>query len=133
MRKKSIHKVFSPTANEKSLKFLMALGCALELWTLSLDVYGAFLYADQKEEVFISIPASVTGGREVIWRLNKTMYGLDSSPRAFYDHATAHLMDGGYIRCTSDPCVFTKRRPDGNFLMTVVHVDDLWWPQQTWT
>ena len=126
---KSLSVVFSPTANEKSLKFLLALATALGLWMSSIDVYGAFLYPDMTEEVFVRIPESITGGQEILWRLNKTMYGLDLSPRAYYDHVSAHLLKGGYNRCSNDPCLFWKRlgSADGGatqFLLTVVHVDD---------
>lgn len=121
---KSSLSVFSPTANEKSLKFLLALATALGLWVVSIDVYGAFLYPDMKELVFVQIPPTVTGGKDVIWKLNKTMYGLDLSPRAYYDHVSAHLLKGGYMRCSTDPCFFWKKQGDVNFLLAVVHVDD---------
>ena len=94
--------VFSPTANDKSLKLLLAVATGLRLPLLSLDVYGA---------------------SPVIWKLQKTMYGLAASPRAFYDHVSDHLLVCGYQRCASDPCFFWFRSGDG-FLLAVVHVDD---------
>ena len=115
--------VFSPTANDKSLKLLLAVATGLRLPLLSLDVYGAFLYPTQSEEVFITIPPIITGGESVIWKLQKTMYGLAASPRAFYDHVSDHLLVCGYQRCASDPCFFWFRSGDG-FLLAVVHVDD---------
>lgn len=116
--------VFSPTANDKSLKLLLAISTALSLKILSLDVYGAFLYPDQTgDDVFVVIPPIITGDTSVIWKLNKTMYGLSASPRAFYDHVSAHLLKCGYTRCAADPCFFWIRGSSG-FLFTVVHVDD---------
>ena len=116
--------VFSPTANDKSLKLLLAISTALRLTILSLDVYGAFLYPDQTgEDVFVVIPPIITGDTSVIWKLNKTMYGLAASPRAFYDHVSAHLLQCGYTRCAADPCFFWIRGSSG-FLFAVVHVDD---------
>jgi hypothetical protein len=115
--------VFSPTANDKSLKLLIALATALRLPLLSLDVYGAFLYPTQSSEVFITIPPLITGGTSVVWQLKKTMYGLAASPRAFYDHVSDHLLVCGYHRCASDPCFFWSRSSSG-FLLAVVHVDD---------
>jgi hypothetical protein len=55
--------VFSPTANDKSLKLLLAVATGLRLPLLSLDVYGAFLYPTQSEEVFITIPLPLLLGR----------------------------------------------------------------------
>ena len=124
LKKKSFESVYSPTANEKSLKLLLSLATALKMEVMSLDVYGAFLYPDQKGEVFVMIPPSVTGGAEIIWKLKKTMYGLDSSPRAYYDHVSAHLLKGAYDRCASDPCFFYKKNTTGGLILIVVHVDD---------
>ena len=49
LKKKSFESVYSPTANEKSLKLLLSLATALKMEVMSLDVYGAFLYPDQNE------------------------------------------------------------------------------------
>jgi hypothetical protein len=121
--KKTLTSVFAPTANAKSLMLLLAIATTQSLAIKSIDVYGAFLYPTQKEETFIHIPPSITGDRDVFWRLNKTMYGLPSSPKAFYEHVSAHLLKCGYSRCASDPCFFWKRI-GGGFLFAVVHVDD---------
>ena len=122
--KKSVTSVFAPTANAKSLMLLLAVATALSLPLKSIDVYGAFLYPTQKEETFIHLPPSITGSEDVYWRLNKTMYGLPSSPKAFYEHVSAHLLKCGYVRCAADPCFFWKRPEHGGVLLAVVHVDD---------
>jgi hypothetical protein len=51
------------------------------------------------------------------------MYGIDSSPKAFYDHVSAHLLALGYHRGTADPCFFW-RKEGSEYLFAVVHVDD---------
>jgi hypothetical protein len=123
LARKSVASVFAPTANDKSLKILMALACRLGLQVVSIDVYGAFLYPTQTEEIYIALPPVITGDQPIFWRLNKTMYGLPSSPAAFYHHVSAHLLRQGYQRCASDPCFFWLRTSVG-LLLTVVHVDD---------
>ena len=122
MRKSALN-VFSPTANDKSLKLLMALSAHLQLTVVSIDVYGAFLYPTQTEEIYVAIPPLITDNQAIFWKLNKTMYGLPTSPAAFYHHVSKHLLTQGYTRCASDPCFFWLRRGD-DVLLTVVHVDD---------
>jgi hypothetical protein len=121
--RKSVTSVFAPTANAKSLMLLLAVATAMSLPLKSIDVYGAFLYPTQKELTFIHLPPSITGSSDVYWRLNKTMYGLPSSPKAFYEHVASHLLSCGYSRCAVDPCFFWKRIAEG-VLLAVVHVDD---------
>ena len=123
LQRKTLTNVFAPTANEKSLKLLWSLATALRLKIRSIDVYGAFLYPTQKDQVFIVMPTIITGGEPLYWKLNKTMYGLPTSPAAFYEHVSAHLLTGGYHRCPSDPCFFWLRC-GADCLFAVVHVDD---------
>lgn len=123
LARKSVASVFAPTANDKSLKILMALASFLRLQVASIDVYGAFLYPTQTEEIYIALPPVITAGNAIYWKLNKTMYGLPSSPAAFYNHVSAHLLRQGYHRCASDPCFFWLRT-NADVLLAVVHVDD---------
>lgn len=125
LQKKKIKDLFAPTANDKSVRLLMTLATAKGLLVKSIDVFGAFLYPTQKEEIYIVLPSGVTGDTPVYWKLNKTMYGLASSPAAFYEHVSTHLLENGYTRCKSDPCFFYLRPVDSNdYILIVIHVDD---------
>jgi hypothetical protein len=115
---------FAPTTHEKSLKLLFALATTLELVLCSIDITGAFLYAEQKRDVYVMLPVQFTGEPQQFWKLNKTLYGLRESPQAFYDDISTFLLSNGYVRTTSDPCMFYKRDSSTEFIMLVVHVDD---------
>jgi hypothetical protein len=65
LRRKTLSSVFSPTANDKSLQLLLAIATARRLRVIALDVYGAFLYPDQKDDIYVAIPPTITGGRPV--------------------------------------------------------------------
>ena len=56
--------------------------------------------------------------------LKQSLYGLKQAPRAWYAKMDSFLLDTGFIRCHSDPNVYTKKL--GNHLIILVlYVDDL--------
>jgi hypothetical protein len=119
-------RVFAPTTHEKSLKLLFTLAMILGLGLSAVDIKGAFLYAEMPADqpTYIRLPKHVCDGHlPKYWKLNKTLYGLPESPRAFYEDASVFLLEKGYTRTLADPCMF-YRRDDRGFIMMVVHVDD---------
>ena len=62
---------------------------------------------------------SKNGKRQVL-KLNKTLYGLRQSPRAFWKYITEKLEKCGLKQSKFDPCLFF-----GTDVMCVVYVDDL--------
>ncbi len=90
------------------------------------DVTCAFLHADLEpdEMVYVAMPLgfntkSKNGKRQVL-KLNKTLYGLRQSPRAFWKYITEKLESCGLKQSKFDPCLFIG--PD---VMCIVYVDDL--------
>ena len=119
----TVYSLFAPTVNERSVKLIFFLSIIFGLMVTGVDVKGAFLYPEQKTDVYISLPSRMTEGSPRYWKLKKTLYGLSESPRAFYDDCSTLLMANGYTRTTSDPCMFHKHVGD-KYIMIVVHVDD---------
>ncbi len=62
---------------------------------------------------------SKNGKRQVL-KLNKTLYGLRQSPRAFWKYITEKLESCGLKQSKFDPCLFII--PD---VICIVYVDDL--------
>ena len=56
-----------------------------------LDIFGAFITVeiDQDDAVYVQLPKGLVpdneDGEPPIWRLQKTLYGLNRSPKAFYE------------------------------------------------
>ena len=109
--------MFSPTANDKSLRLLLALSINLNMTLKGYDIFGAFCNPILPRTVYIRLPDGS------IWRLNKALYGLRDSPKLFYEDVSALLLSAGYSRCENDPCMFHKTDSRGS-LIAVVHVDD---------
>ena len=67
----------------------------------------------------------------MIWKLNKTVYGLVDASRGFYLNFSGELLERGCIKSRMDPAMFIhfdgeqdeyNREPDG---VAVTHVDDI--------
>ncbi len=90
------------------------------------DVTCAFLHADlaPDETVYVAMPLGLNtkskNGKRQVLKLNKTLYGLCQSPRAFLKYITKKLESCRLKQSMFDPCLFI--RPD---VMCVVYVDDL--------
>ena len=90
------------------------------------DVTCAFVHANlaSDETVYVDMPLGFIikskNGKHQVLKLNKTLYGLCQSPRAFWKYITKYLENCGLKQSKFDPCLFIG--PD---LMCIVHVDNL--------
>jgi hypothetical protein len=66
-------------------------------------------------------------GKPKVLRLNRTLYGLRQSPRAFWLYLTEKLQRCGLKQSQLDPCLFI-----GSRVICIVYVDDLlfWSPKE---
>ena len=78
-----------------------------------LDVKNAFLHGTLSETVYCSQPAGfVDSSRpDMVCRLNKSLYGLKQSHRAWYSQFT-FLLTLGFTEAKSDTSLFIYRRGD---------------------
>jgi hypothetical protein len=124
----SLRDTYAPTVNAKTINLILALAAQERMILYGLDITGAFLTADIADEVYIQLPDGIcpkdVDGNNPIWKLNKTLYGLNRAPKAFYDDLSQHLISHGYSRSPLDPCLFHKLLPDGRKIIFCVHVDD---------
>jgi len=84
---------FAPVVKFQSLRAVIALAAA-NGWVLhQMDVKTAFLQGTLKEEVFMEQPQGleVVGMEDKVCRLNKSIYGLKQSPRAWYQRLETEM------------------------------------------
>jgi Reverse transcriptase (RNA-dependent DNA polymerase)/Zinc knuckle len=126
---------FSPVACDAAIRTVLAMslyyGTHSEGWTIDvIDVETAFLNADLEEEVYIKIPdgyQQFTGKlyqHDDVLKLNKALYGLVQSPRAWIKHFTAALLQCDLKQCLSEPCVLYQRDGEVVKLLVVIYCDD---------
>jgi Reverse transcriptase (RNA-dependent DNA polymerase) len=89
-----------------------------------MDVKGAYLNGNLKEEIFMTQPKGYSDGSNKACQLLKTLYGLKQSGCEWNIELNIKLEKRGYKRIHSDSCVYVQRTPDEMILITI-WVDDL--------
>ena len=60
-----------------------------------------------------------------VCRLQKSLYSLKQSPRAWFSHFIGVITSMNFTRCHSDHTCFIRRRVDGRCIILFVYVDDI--------
>ena len=117
---------FSPVAKLNTVRVLLSLAVNLN-WSLhQLDVKNVFLNGDL-EEVYMHIPVGIetTSNFNDVGRLQKSLYGLKQSPRAWFERFTKVVKGYGFVQCQSDHTLFVKHFSEGKLAIIIVYVDDI--------
>jgi hypothetical protein len=89
-------------------------------------VKNAFLHGDLEEEVYMDIPPGYTANSksEVVCKLQRALYGLKQSPRAWFGRFSLAMKKYGYIQSNSDHTLFLKHQL-GKVTALIIYVDDM--------
>ena len=66
----------------------------------------------------------VEGKEDLVYKLNKSLYGLKQSSRCWNSVLDEHLKSIGFVQTESDPCIYVKVK-DGDIFIAAVWVDDI--------
>ncbi len=79
----------------------------------------AFLHSGIEGDVVSQPPDEALHGRDVVWKLNRSLYGLRLAPRAWQLDLGEVLKSAGLVKSALEDSVFSCRD-----CATVVRVDD---------
>nr|GEV55871.1 uncharacterized mitochondrial protein AtMg00810-like [Tanacetum cinerariifolium] len=91
-----------------------------------MDVKSAFLYGKIEEEVYVCQPPGFEDPNfpDKVYKVEKALYGLHQTPRAWYETLSMYLLDNGFHKGKIDKTLFIRRYKDDIFLVQV-YVDDI--------
>jgi len=112
--------IFSPVVHYDSLRLLIALSCHLQWIPDQLDIKGAFLYGYLKD-IYMK-PSEGYEKAGYYAKLNRSIYGLKQSPKAWYERLTTFLISLGFTVTVFDPCVLIHSKHQ---LFVAIYVDDI--------
>lgn len=87
-------------------------------------VETAFLNGKIYSEVYVKQPKGYEDGTERVCKLDKTLYGLKESPRAWYECFNEYLRNLDFKRSEYDYCLYSLKEKD-EIIYLILFVDDL--------
>ena len=119
--------VFSPVVKMTTIRIILSIVAAKNLYLEQMDVKTVFLHGDLDEEIYMTQPDGFkvpNSKRNLVCRLQKSLYGLKQAPRQWYKKFDSYLSAIGFNRCDTDSCCYRKQLADC-YIILVVYVDDM--------
>ncbi|RVW83269.1 Retrovirus-related Pol polyprotein from transposon RE1 [Vitis vinifera] len=118
---------FAPVTKLNTIRILLSLAVNQDWCLQQLDIKNAFLNGDLEEEVYMEIPPGFEGSmaKNQVCKLQKSLYDLKQSPRAWFDRFTKAVLKLGYKQGQADHTLFVKKSHAGKMAILIVYVDDI--------
>ena len=114
---------FSPVVKFASIRTLLAIAVKHGYEVHQMDVVTAYLNGDLLEDVYMTQPEGYRNSNQVC-KLNRSLYGLKQSGRAWYEKIDSTFIKFGFRRTDADPSLYC-RITDNETLYVAIYVDDL--------
>ncbi len=119
---------YAPTTKMTSVRVLMQLAAQLDLVVHQLDVKTAYLNSPIDCEIYLEQAEGYEiegeNNEKLVYKLNKSLYGLKQSGRNWNSVLNDELIEIGFKQSLADPCMYVKH--DGkNIVIILIWVDDI--------
>jgi hypothetical protein len=91
-----------------------------------MDVKTTFLHGDLEEKIYMKHPQGlvVKGKKDLLCRMKNSMYGLNKSPRMWYQNFDTYILGLGFTRSKDDHYVYFELVGD-HLIYLFLYVDDM--------
>ena len=89
-----------------------------------MDVELALLNGKVKSEVYVKQPQGYDDNSGRVCKVNKALYGLRESPRAWYECLDKYLIELGFEKSKIDYCLYIIKIENDKIYL-IIFVDDL--------
>ena len=113
---------YAPVFKFTSLRTILTIGATLDMEIHQMDVKTAFLNGEIDTDIYINQPPGYEKDTISVCKLNKGIYGLKQSPRLWNKRINTFLINVGFERCLTDPCVY--HNPTDQTILAI-YVDDI--------
>lgn len=99
---------FSPVVKPATVRVVLSLAVSRGLTLRQIDVSNAFLHGFLSEDVYMQQPPGFEDDRypSHVCKLQRAIYGLKQSPRAWYARLSARLHQLGFTSSKADTSLF---------------------------
>nr|KAJ0216285.1 hypothetical protein LSAT_V11C300154280 [Lactuca sativa] len=117
---------FAPVARIEAIRLFLAYASYMNFIVYQMDVKTTFLHGVLEEEVFLNQPPGFVDKDhpDFVYRLDKAIYGLKQTPRAWYETLTSYLLENGYRRGAIDNTLFIKNK-GSDMVLVQIYVDEI--------
>jgi hypothetical protein len=117
---------FSPVVKPATVRTVLSLALSRNWPIHQLDAKNAFLHGTLSETVYCSQAFGFTDAAhpDFVCRLNRSLYGLNQAPRAWYNRFASFLLSLGFVEAKSDASLFVYHRKD-DMVYLLLYVDDI--------
>ena len=116
---------FASTLRSSTIRIVLALAAIEDMELRSVDISYAFTNSDVDVEIYMTQPEGFQqGGKNMVCRLNKSLYGLKQSPRLWGETLAKALLSMGFVKTYSDASLYIFDQ-DGIKVIVPVFVDDI--------
>ena len=117
----------SPTCSKDSLRALITVACQRKWQVHSIDIKTAFLQGEKIDRDVYLKPPMEAHCTNVVWKLNKCVYGLTDASLRWYDRVVDFMCSAKGRKSILDPAVFYWSNGTQIIGLVAVHVDDFIW------
>lgn len=120
------YETYAPTTKMTTIRILMQFAVQYDLIIHQMDVKSAYLNAKIDCDIFTQQPEGyiVPGKEGLVWKLNKSLYGLKQSGKNWNDLLSKELLLENFNQSIIDPCMFVKV-DENKRIIILVWVDDI--------
>ncbi|KAI3503838.1 hypothetical protein L1887_32292 [Cichorium endivia] len=117
---------YAPVARLEAIRIFLAYAAHKNIIVHQMDVKIAFLQGDLQETVYLQQPPGFEdlSRPNHVYCVNKAVYGLKQSPRAWCEALSTFLVSSGYRRGVIDPTFFVRFHQN-HIMIVQVYVDDI--------
>ena len=116
------NETFAPVIRIESVRIILAISAANDLYILQVDCQNAFLHGKSDVDIYVTQSEGFTDPRfpDKVLQLNKSLYGLKQAPRIWYLFLCHVIIGLGFVALETDSCIYLR----GDIILGV-YVDDI--------
>nr|GEX62841.1 retrotransposon protein, putative, Ty1-copia subclass [Tanacetum cinerariifolium] len=117
---------FSPVADIRSIRILIAITAYYDYEIWKMDVKTAFLNGYLSEEVYMEQPKGFVYLKypNQVCKLKRSIYGLKQASRQWNKRSDDEIKKFGFTQNRDEPCVYLKAS-GSNITLLILYVDDI--------
>nr|GEW08505.1 retrotransposon protein, putative, Ty1-copia subclass [Tanacetum cinerariifolium] len=117
---------FSPVADIKAIRILIAIAAFYDYEILQMDVKTAFLNGYLDEDIYMVQPEGFIDHKHPrkVCKLQKSIYGLKQASKSLNKRSDEEIKKFGFTQNLDEPCVYQKAS-GSNVTFLILYVDDI--------